>query len=84
MLVALLVAISPSFALAESKPNIVFLMGDEIGMWNIGAYHSGLMAERTPNIDKHIEAKMASRQASNGSVGIAPAEAFRLAAGTSA
>src|SRR5689334_12054269 len=21
------------------KPNIVFIMGDDIGMWNIGAYH---------------------------------------------
>ena len=34
------------------KPNIVFIMGDDIGMWNIGAYHRGLMAGRTPNIDK--------------------------------
>jgi len=34
------------------KPNIVVIMGDDIGMWNIGAYHRGLMAGRTPNIDK--------------------------------
>ena len=27
-------------------------MGDDIGMWNIGAYHRGLMAGRTPNLDK--------------------------------
>jgi arylsulfatase A-like enzyme len=27
-------------------------MGDDIGMWNIGAYHRGLMAGRTPNIDQ--------------------------------
>jgi arylsulfatase len=33
-------------------PNIVFIMGDDIGMWNIGAYHRGLMAGRTPNIDR--------------------------------
>jgi len=41
-------------ALAEDgkQPNIVFIMGDDIGMWNIGAYHRGLMAGRTPNIDK--------------------------------
>jgi arylsulfatase len=40
--------------LAQSgkKPNIVFIMGDDIGMWNIGAYHRGLMAGRTPNLDK--------------------------------
>ena len=52
VLVTLLVAIAPSFALAQSKPNIVFIMGDDIGMWNIGAYHRGMMAGRTPNIDK--------------------------------
>jgi len=23
----------------QSKPNIVVIMGDDIGMWNIGAYH---------------------------------------------
>ncbi len=36
----------------SGKPNIVVIMGDDIGMWNIGAYHRGLMAGRTPNIDK--------------------------------
>jgi arylsulfatase len=34
------------------KPNILFIMGDDIGMWNIGAYHRGLMAGRTPNLDR--------------------------------
>ena len=37
---------------ANEKPNIVVIMGDDIGMWNIGAYHRGLMAGKTPNIDK--------------------------------
>jgi arylsulfatase A-like enzyme len=36
----------------QAKPNIVVIMGDDIGMWNIGAYHRGLMAGRTPNLDK--------------------------------
>ena len=36
----------------DTKPNIVVIMGDDIGMWNIGAYHRGLMAGRTPNIDQ--------------------------------
>jgi arylsulfatase len=36
----------------QKKPNIVVIMGDDIGMWNIGAYHRGLMAGRTPNIDR--------------------------------
>jgi arylsulfatase A-like enzyme len=52
VLITFLVAIAPSVALAQSKPNIIFIMGDDIGMWNIGAYHRGLMAGRTPNIDK--------------------------------
>jgi len=36
----------------QKQPNIIVIMGDDIGMWNIGAYHRGLMAGRTPNIDK--------------------------------
>src|SRR5436189_4976856 len=36
---------------AGQRPNIVVIMGDDIGMWNIGAYHRGLMAGRTPNLD---------------------------------
>jgi hypothetical protein len=40
------------FQKAGKQPNILFIMGDDIGMWNIGAYHRGLMAGRTPNIDK--------------------------------
>src|SRR3974390_1298192 len=34
------------------RPNFVVIMGDDIGMWNIGAYHRGMMAGRTPNLDK--------------------------------
>ena len=37
---------------AERPPNIVVIMADDIGMWNIGAYHRGLMAGRTPALDK--------------------------------
>src|SRR6201986_4066960 len=37
---------------AAKPPNIVVIMGDDIGMWNIGAYHRGLMAGRTPNLDR--------------------------------
>jgi arylsulfatase A-like enzyme len=40
-------------ALAQEKqPNIVVIMGDDIGMWNIGAYSRGMMAGTTPNLDK--------------------------------
>jgi arylsulfatase len=34
------------------KPNIVFIMGDDIGWFNIGAYNRGIMSGRTPNLDK--------------------------------
>jgi arylsulfatase A-like enzyme len=34
------------------RPNILFIMGDDIGWFNIGAYHRGIMAGRTPNLDK--------------------------------
>ncbi|SIO60350.1 arylsulfatase [Singulisphaera sp. GP187] len=38
--------------LAGKKPNIVFIMGDDVGWFNIGAYHRGMMAGKTPNLDK--------------------------------
>jgi arylsulfatase A-like enzyme len=46
-------AASPALAQAPAKqPNVVVIMGDDIGMWNIGAYSHGMMAGRTPNLDK--------------------------------
>jgi len=35
-----------------SQPNILFIMGDDIGWFNIGAYNRGMMAGKTPNLDK--------------------------------
>jgi arylsulfatase len=32
------------------KPNILVIMGDDIGYWNISAYNRGMMGYRTPNI----------------------------------
>jgi arylsulfatase len=34
------------------KPNIVFIMADDIGWFNVGAYNRGIMSGRTPNLDK--------------------------------
>jgi arylsulfatase A-like enzyme len=45
-------AIAHAQAAIGKKPNILVIMGDDIGMWNIGAYHRGLMAGKTPNLDK--------------------------------
>ncbi len=39
-------------ASAAKKPNIVFIMGDDVGWFNIGAYHRGMMSGKTPNLDK--------------------------------
>jgi arylsulfatase A-like enzyme len=36
----------------QQRPNIVVIMGDDIGWSNIGAYNQGLMYSTTPNLDK--------------------------------
>ena len=43
---------------SAKQPNILVIMGDDIGMWNIGAYHRGLMAGKTPNLDKFAKEGM--------------------------
>jgi arylsulfatase len=43
---------NPAVYAQEKKPNIVVIMGDDIGMWNIGAYHRGMMSGKTPNLDR--------------------------------
>jgi arylsulfatase A-like enzyme len=43
---------SASIPAQAQQPNIIMIMGDDIGIWNIGAYHRGLMAGRTPNLDR--------------------------------
>lgn len=50
-LAVLAFAVAPAQA-QQKKPNIVVIMGDDIGIWNIGAYHRGMMASRTPNLDR--------------------------------
>ena len=39
-------------ASAQDRPNIVFIMADDVGWSNPSCYHNGLMSSRTPNIDK--------------------------------
>ena len=36
----------------QKKPNIVMIMADDVGMWNLSAYHRGMMGGSTPNIDR--------------------------------
>src|SRR5437660_9951382 len=45
--------LSPPAAVAQQQPpNILVIMGDDIGYWNISAYNCGMMGYRTPNIDR--------------------------------
>ena len=36
----------------DAKPNILFIMGDDIGWMQPSIYHRGLMVGETPNIDR--------------------------------
>ncbi|MBX9845446.1 MAG: arylsulfatase [Xanthobacteraceae bacterium] len=36
----------------QQKPNILFIMGDDIGLMQPSIYHRGLMVGETPNIDR--------------------------------
>jgi len=48
----MLAVLAAAPANAQKKPNIVFIMGDDVGWFNIGAYHRGMMAGKTPNLDR--------------------------------
>lgn len=47
---AMLEAATP--ASAADKPNILVIMGDDVGWFNVGAYNRGMMSGKTPNLDK--------------------------------
>ncbi len=50
-LIAALVAVTAQAA-DNKKPNILFIMGDDIGWMQPSIYHRGLMVGETPNIDR--------------------------------
>lgn len=52
--IALLILVvgAAAAARAADKPNILFIMGDDIGWMQVGAYHRGLALGETPNIDR--------------------------------
>jgi arylsulfatase A-like enzyme len=37
---------------AQKQPNILVIMGDDVGWFNVGAYNRGIMSGKTPNLDK--------------------------------
>ena len=51
VLLLLAIGLAVPAAAQNAKPNIVVIFGDDIGMWNVGAYTHGMMG-RTPNIDR--------------------------------
>src|SRR5246500_1256562 len=51
LLAATILAAVPAFA-QQPKPNILVIMADDIGYWNISAYNRGMMGYHTPNIDR--------------------------------
>ena len=51
-LVATAAGAQPAQTRTQTRPNILILFGDDIGMWNVSAYNRGMMGYRTPNIDR--------------------------------
>ena len=43
---------SPAVGTRAKKPNIVVIFADDVGVWNVSAYHRGMMGGSTPNIDR--------------------------------
>ena len=62
MIRPMLAAAAFSFAAAataqETRPNILIITGDDVGIWNVSAYHRGMMGGETPNIDHIAEEGM--------------------------
>ena len=52
VLTILALALAPTACAQQKKPNIIVIFGDDIGIWNISAYHRGMMGGSTPNIDR--------------------------------
>ena len=44
--------LAPPAVAQELKPNILFIMGDDIGWMQPSIYHEGLAVGETPNIDR--------------------------------
>jgi arylsulfatase A-like enzyme len=56
LLTGALIGVPAPLSAQEKKPNIIFIMGDDVGWSNIGVYNQGIMAGRTPNLD-HLAAE---------------------------
>lgn len=52
LVLTMLATAAPIAAQAASKPNMLVIMGDDIGYGNISAYNQGMLGYNTPNIDR--------------------------------
>jgi hypothetical protein len=67
LMIAMAMLVMPKGALSGSdKPNILVIIGDDVGWFNIGTYNRGMMADKTSNIDKIAEKRRPRRNACPG------------------
>jgi len=52
LMAATLSVVTAPVAAQPKKPNILVILADDVGVWNVSAYHQGMMGGRTPNIDR--------------------------------
>jgi len=52
VLLAMTAASPQAVAQQQRPPNVLVIMGDDVGWFNIGAYHRGIMSGKTPNLDQ--------------------------------
>lgn len=50
--VIMMLFLVPFLGQAQEKPNILVIMGDDIGYWNLSTNNEGMMGYKTPNIDR--------------------------------
>jgi arylsulfatase len=36
----------------DSRPNVLIILSDDLGWFDLGCYHQGMIGGRTPNIDR--------------------------------
>jgi len=51
-LASVVLGVMTSAHAADGKPNILVIFGDDVGVWNVSAYHRGMIGGRTPSIDR--------------------------------
>ena len=55
---AVLATVVASPAIAQDRPNILVIWGDDVGWSNISAYNMGMMGYETPNLDRIVNEGM--------------------------